>query len=772
MPLLSPAELRRGRRSFFVFNALNSVSFILVSGSLITLYALSLGASNAAIGALNAFASATYFLLPLGKRLVRHRPIIEVFGKAWLWRYASMAPALLAPLLASAGASGAAIAAIMVGVALFNVLRGVGMIGNNPVLANLADGGSGGKRSDRGAFLVNAQIAASIAGMATNLAVAVAIGKSAPPWAFALAVGVGIAIGMGGAAILIRSVPEPEGYRPERAGGLSQSVREAMKEKSFRTFIEVFFFLALVAGMARSFLPVYAKDVFLQGDGAVMAYSLVGSIGSLAMGLLTRLLVDRLGAKPLYVIFTAIAAISLAPLAIAPGPVGFLAGPVVVIGLLSFVNFLSSFGFAGEENAAQTYFFSLVRPERTLDLGVVYYIVYGLGGTLGSALGGVALDALCEIGFSDPGAFRVFYGVLLVALVIILIGMGRLVRLGSASVRESIGVLLSIRDLKAFNLLQRLERSDDPVEEIGLIHELGADAGGSASGPAQVGLLAYLSSPRFDVRLEALLAMENMGKLGPEGVEALAREVERQPYTTAYLAARILGKSSGAEGSSADAGTEAAARRERVLPILRKAARAEDYMLQATAMVALARLGDRESVGLIEGSLVSSGIPRVRISAAFALEILGSRESVPALVSCLRSERDPAFVSDELVLSTASILGLMPGFYAMYAAFLEDEAAGLAALGDAATEALGEPRSPARAAFDEALERLMSEPPDGEPISRLTLTKRRKAGARGGGGPADDAGLGVVMSEAALDPLMRYRGLRFLIAAYALARGE
>jgi HEAT repeat protein len=775
MPPLSPAELKGARRSFFAFNALNSVSFLLVSGSLITLYALSLGASNAVIGALNAFAAAAMMFLPLGKRLVRHRPIIEVFGRAWLGRYAAMAPALLAPALAAVGAKGAALASIMVGVAAFNLLRGVGMIGNNPVLANLADGGSGGKRSDRGTFLVNAQIVASIAGMITNLAVALSIGESAPPWAFALSVGIGIAIGLCGSAILLRSVPEPEGYRPESSGGLYRAAREAMKQAPFRAFIEVFFLLAFASSMARSFLPVYAKSVFFQGDGAVMAYSLVGSVGSLAMGLLTRLLVDRLGAKPLYVIFTAIAALSLAPLAFVSGPSGLLAGPIAAIAMLAIVNFVSNFGFAGEENAAQTYFFSLVRPERTLDLGVVYYLVYGLGGTLGAGLGGIVLDALGEIGLSDVGAFRAFYGLLFASMAYVLIRMGRIVRLGSTSVRESLGVLLSIRDLKTFNLLAKLDKSEDPDEEIGLIHEIGEDADGSASGPAQVGLLAYLSSPRLDVRMEALLAMENMGKLGPEAVEALAREVERQPYTTAYLAARVLGKSSGAEGSSSDAGDEAPSRRARVIPALRKAALAEDYMLQASAVVALARLGDRESVGLIEDCLASSRIPRVRISAAFALELLESRESVPTLVSCLRTERDPAFVSDELVLSTAAILRMMPAFYSMYAAFLEDEAAGLAALGDAAAERLGGPGSPERAAFDAALSRLMSEPPDGAPMSALILTRRGKGGRRRRGAGvdrADDAGLDVVLAEAALDPGLCYRGLRFLIAAYALGRGD
>jgi HEAT repeat protein len=759
MASLSPASLQRGRRSFLLFNTLNSASFVLLSGSFITLYAMSLGASNATVGLLNAFGYGTFFFLPLGKRIVRGRSILKVFGWAWFWRFVAVSPALLAPLFVARGMDGVGFALILVGIALFNMLRGIGLIGNNPVLANLADGGAGGKRADRGTFLVNVTIVASLAGMATNLVIALIIGSVAPPWAFAAAMGFGVALGIVGSLVLLARVPEPEGYSSERAGSLVRSAREAFREKPFRAFMEALFLLSLVAGMARTFLPVYAKNVFVQGDNAVMAYSLVASVGALAMGLITRLLVDRLGAKPLYVVFTAFTALSLAPLAAAPGPTGPLALPIGAAALLCFVNFLSSFGIAGEENAGQTYFFSLVKSERTLDLGVVYFLVYGLGGTIGSGAGGFVLDALGGLGLSHAGSFRVFFGLLLAILAWVLARSSRLVRLGSASVRESIGVMLSIRDLRAFNLLARLDRSVDPVEEIGLIRGIGAGASGGASGATHAGLLAYLGSPRFDVRLEALLAIENMGELGYEGVEALGAEVERQPYTTAYLAARILGKSC-PQGE-----------RARVIPIIRKAATAADYMLQASALVALARLGDRDSVALIEDAIASSRIPRVRISAAYALELLGSRASMPVLLSCLRRERDPAFVSDELLLSVASIAGIMPRFYSLYQSFLEDEAAALAALGDIAARALGEaagdPRpggavSP-RSAFDSALVRLLADPPEGAPMGTLIL-------ARGAAEAGESWSTDLELAEAALDPGLGYRGLRFLIAAYCILR--
>jgi MFS family permease len=755
MASLSPAALQRGRRSFLLFNTLNSASFVLLSGSFVTLYALSLGATNATIGLLNAFGYGTFFFLPLGKRIVRERPILKVFGWAWFWRFVAVSPALLAPFFVSRGMDGVGFALILVGIALFNMLRGIGLIGNNPVLAYLGDGGAGGKRADRGTFLVNVSIVASLAGMATNLVIALFIGNVAPPWVFAAAMGIGIALGIVGSLILLGRVPEPEGYRPDEAGSLYRNAREAFKEKPFRAFMEALFLLSLVAGMARTFLPVYAKDVFAQGDDAVMAYSLVSSVGALAMGLLTRLLVDRLGAKPLFVVFAAVTALSLAPLALAPGPVGLLAIPLGAVLLLGFVNFLSSFGIAGEENAGQTYFFSLVSPERTLDLGVVYFLVYGLGGTIGSGAGGLVLDALNAAGLGHADSFRVFFGALLVVLAWVLVRSPRLIRLGSASVRESIGVMLSIRDLRAFNLLARLDKSVDPTEEIDLIRDIGASGGkgssGGASGVAQAGLLSYLGSPRFDVRLEALLALENMGELAEEGVRALAAEVEKQPYTTAYLAARILGKSCPEN------------ERARVIPVIRKAAAAADYMLQASVMVALARLGDRESVAMIEDTIASSRIPRVRISAAYALELLGSRASVPVLLSCLRRERDPAFVSDELLLSTAAIAGIMPRFYSLYQSFLESEPAALAALGDIAAKAYGEPLSGARAAFDSALASLLADPPEGAPMGALIL-------ARGPAEAGESWSNDLELAEAALDPGLGYRGLRFLIAAYCVLR--
>ncbi len=720
---LSPARLKRARGGFYLFNCFNAVSFVLLSGSFITLFALRLGASNGLVGLLNSFGYVTFFFLPLGKRLVRRRPIVEVFGWGWMFRYFSMVPVLAAPIFAAKGNIGLAFGCIALGVALFNMFRGIALIGNNPVLASLAEG------RDRGAFLVNVQIVNNLAGMGMSLVVALVLGKAAATGLYGAFIALGIATGIVGSILLLRT-PEPEAYRPTSGVGLWTTTRQALKEKPFRSFFAVLMSISFIAGMARSFLPVYAKEVYAQGDDLVMAYSLIASLGAVVMGLLTRLLVDRLGAKPLYFIFTAVAALSLIPAIVTPA----LASAAAVIGFLGAFNFLTSFGLAGEENAGQTYYFALVPKERNMDLSVVYYLVFGIGGAAGSGAAGVVLEFLHGAGFGIAMSWRIFFGALFVGLVLALLGIGRLVRLGSASVRESLGVIFSLRDLRVFDLLQQLDRSASSDEEVRLIHAIGS----SASPRSQRGLLGYLASPRFEVRVEALLALENIDSLKPEILAALAMEVERNPFTTAYLAARILGKQGASE----------------YLPVLRAALPAQDYMLQGAAMVALARLGDKSALRDIEDILVDTKIPRVRIQAAFSLELLGDRDSVPALVSCLRREDPPAFVSDELVLAVADILGLMDSFYPLYAAFLRSETEGIAMLEDLAL---------ARKLDDgyrSALEGILAEPPQGAEMGRLVMA----TGA--------DPGVEIVLAEAALDGSLGYRGFRFFIAAYAALAGK
>jgi MFS family permease len=731
---LSSKRLAKARNDFYFFNFFNSSSFIFVSGSFLTLFAIKMGASNAVVGIINAIAYTNFFLMPLGKRIVRRKPIVWTFGWGWVARYSALVPVLFAPLLAARGHGGAALGLLIAGVAGFNFFRGVAMISNNPVIGFLAAGGGEKPRSDRGEFMTNNSIISSFASMMSGFLLAIFLGENATPTTYALGIGIGIALGYAGCIFLLRT-PEPNDYSPSSSISLIETTKEAMKEAPFRRFIWIFMTLAFVSGMGRSFLPVYAKGVFAQGDDAVMVYSLLASLGAVVMGLLTRLVVDRLGSKPLFIIFSAIGTLSFLPVAFFPAGGSFLASGAVIAVFLALLHFLSAFGFAGEEAAAQTYYFTLVPKEKTMDLSVVYYIAYGIGGTLGSVMGGLLLDGFGNLGLNVSGSYRALYALLCVVAGFCLYRAQKMRSLGSASVSQSLGVMFSIRDLKAFDLLSRLDRSESPSQEMKLIQEIGR----SSSMLSQDELLEYLRSPRFQVRREALLAFEAMDHLSPKVLRYLVKETETHTYTTSYLSARILGKHGNDEA----------------IPVLRKAVEAEDYMLQAEAAIALADLGDQDSVPLLESILLRSNNPRVKISSAYALEILHSKSSLPVLASSLRRADPPAFVSDEIVLAMASIMGVMREFYPLYSSFIDDEDQGLALLDSAALDVIVDKRT--LEDWRKAIRTLFAKKnPDGGPTAGFIM--------RTGNDPQTE----IVLGEALVDTTLCYRGLKFLAAAYPL----
>ncbi len=648
---LSPYRLEKARNLYNAFNAFNSLSFSLLSGNIITLYALRLGAGATMIGLLNAFAFTSFFFMPLGKRLVRRLPIIRVFASAWIARYLAMIPLLFAPWAAARGRTDIALGLMVLGVFGFHASRGIGMIGNNPVLNELAVG------PDRGSYMTHIQIINSAVGMFSSFALALLLGRNPPLFLYAVIMFIGIVSGCAGSLLLYR-IPEPPSAAEGGQVDFFAVSKRAFARSPFRRFIVIFLGVSLASSVARAFTIVYSREVYAQGDGLVTLFTVFGGLGALAMGLVTRLLVDRVGAKPLYITYTALAAFSLLPAVYAPGAAAAY-GAAGAIGagtvlFLAYLHFAVNFGFAGAEGVAQNYFFGLIKPQDILDLGILYYIVYGAAGAAGSFFAGLLLDGFSTMGLTPLVSYRILFSLLAVVLAVVLFLQRKLMRLGALPLRGALGVIFSFRDLRAITLLDRLDKTKNAREEeelLGALQEL----------PSQVALTELLDrarSPRLAVRTEALRATDALSTLSPEAKQALMRDAEQNPYTTAYLSARILGSHGVAES----------------IPLLRSLIRSEDYMLSGEAMVALARLGDGESRTDIEAVLAGTRNPRLRIMGTAALELLGSPDSVPVLLDLLREEDPPPYLRDEVTLALAGLMGIQERFYPLLVRYLDDPA--------------------------------------------------------------------------------------------------
>lgn len=727
---LSPAQRTAAQRIFYLFNLFNVCSFQCLSGNLITLYGLRVGLGSVMIGLLLACIPLAQFMPIAGRIFVNRFGNVRSMGVFWIARYVLAAPLLAVSLFAGAGQTRAAVVLLFIGVLGFNLARGLGMTGMQPVIGHLTT------PEDRGLFMSRMQLVIHGVIVVTGLLMGLILDRESPLVVFTIILAVGVVTGVISIFYVFR-LPEPP--REPRAAPFLPAASAALRDATVRRFLILV--LAVFAGsfMVTPFFILFLRQVYGMGDDAIMLITVVGSFGAIVMALLSGLMTDRIGAQPLLVLSACLMGAVMLPLVVAPP----LPAPAAwAYGAAAFFLFL--LGTSGMQSASTVYFLSICKAEERLNLGVLYMTATGLGGVLGSLAGGALLDLLGRA-LGETGSFRAFFAVLTVLFALIAVGMNGLQRLGAYRARDVLSIMFSIRDLRALGLLNRLQRVRSPFEEQQLIQELGS----SRSRVTARDLMRKLSSPRFAVRAEALTALstvETREDLAP----ALIAELRDHDFTTAYLAAELAGQKGITEA----------------IPALRESLGSADFFLAGKAMVALARLGDRSSLPRIERLLADTDNPRLIIHAATALELFDSPTSIPVLMAKLDRRFSP-YVRDELILAIAAILGAAGFLYPHYRHFMDSASAGVQSLRDA----LAMPRRPPP--LRERVEKLLD----------LTIKDRARfartarplladaaladAGAAASGGIAAPGTRAAEHLAAGLDDreLLRLDRFRFLVAA-------
>ncbi|MCL2609717.1 MAG: HEAT repeat domain-containing protein [Treponema sp.] len=641
---MSPHRLGKAREMFNIFNVFNAVSWNLLVGSIITLYVIRLGASSTYIGTLAAMFYVSLFFLPLGRLLTRKISVITIFSMAWTLRSFAMIPVVLAPLAVRSGNADLALGMTMIGVAIFHVTRGIGMVGNTPVISSLAAG------PDRGSYITQVQIINSATNMVSGFAIAIILGREPPLFLYSVIMAIGIVCGIA-SGLMLRKVPEPP--RTKAAGiPLAAIFREAFSQNTIRLFLFIFMIVALVSGVSRTFLVVYAREVFSQDDGMVLLYSVFGGLGQLLIGLLVKFFIDRIGAKPLFIICMLIGLMTMIPIVFFPR--SGIENLTMGILFLALMFFMLNFGFLGSEGIAQTYFLGLVPADRMLDMGILYFFVFGAAGAGGSLLAGLLLDFLALVGLSPFVSFKILFAAIIVLTGVAVFFQHMLTPLGALPLSGAVKVMFSYRDLQAISLLDRLDRSQDFQEQERLLDELNRN-------PSQLsmkGLLERTKSPRLATRLESIRALGRLESLDEAAERALINDIVDNHFTTAYISARALGKHGYAPA----------------IPVLRELIHSEDYMLAGEAMIALARLKDSAFRPQLEELVVETGNPRLKIMGAQALGIYRQPASLAALMDMLKDPDPPPYMKEELALAMAEILGMQNRFNRSLSRFLVEPA--------------------------------------------------------------------------------------------------
>jgi HEAT repeat protein/predicted MFS family arabinose efflux permease len=684
-PDYRPAQRRRARQLMLGFEFVNTLSFVLLAGNLITLLMLRLGAGPTLIGIMAAFPYVAFFFMPFAKGAVARHGLVRTFGTAWTARYLVVIPIVLAPLLVIWDLRSLGVGLVMGAYFLFQVMRGFGLVSISPLNNEISAG------KDRGEFLSRKMMFTYTASILAGILVSLSLGPEAPLERYSLFMGAGIVLGLVGCGLIFR-IPEPPSAGFGAKGSLLADLRRGWADPAFRLFLLAVAAVYFVSALWRPFLIVYAKQVCRFGDDAAMVLTVVGNLGAIAMGWLCRLVMDRMGAKPLLVIFALLSVLVCLPLAVV-APLG---GALAWI-MLSLVFFLSTFAAAGTDNAGQAWLFVKAEPGQQFNYGMIYYFVLGLAGALGSFLGGVLLDASSLAaapfeGWLGRGAatlgFNAFFVLACLLGVPVALLLARLAPLGAKPVADTLSTIFSLRDLQTIITLRRMDSPSGIVDEERALARIRE----SDSELAVEEVLKRLASPLYSIRNQALLSLERL-PMTTETEDALIDQVRHHQFASAYRAARILGQKGVA----------------RAVPVLRAALDSEDYFLQAWAAGALGDLVDQDSRPALERLVRTTEHTLVLIHCIGALKQLARPESYPAVMAVLARREVPAHLRDEVVFGLAGIAGVADWLYPKYLAFLENSGRGAAHLLDeldaARAAAGGPPGVPTGLAAD--LERLV-----------------------------------------------------------------
>ena len=624
---------RRAMADYYRFSIFNVISFTFLAGNIIILYALRLGAGSVLIGLIGAAYQVTFVFSLIGRRLIERLGSVRLFGYFWLLRYLLMIPVVFTSMPFFQERQGFALVIVTFGAFAFNISKGIGITATKPIVGEIPP------KRERGTFLSNHHLIIQLGAIVTGIVMAFLLGQEGPLWRYAILLSIGVVAGFFAAYFILR-LPEPEEATESFSADFRDGFRRAFAPGPFRKINTVNALSIFVISMVQAFLVVYFKRVYGYPDGTIVFFTVAGAVGGAGMALISRSFLDRLGSKPLLFTFLAVLLAILVPVSLSPQLTG-----IWVWFFPALVYFCFVMGHSGLINVADNYFFSVAPPEHRLDLGIVFGLGSGIAGSLGSFLGGVLLGVFERL---MPGQverqFGFYFGL---AALILLVALLRIVRLpdqGAYPIPDAIGMLLSPRDIRATRLLNRLRRSRTVGEEQAAVGALRV-----SRSRLPVGEIAErISSPSLFVRMEAISSLRD-SPLTDRAEELLVSHVRSHHFTTAHLAAEILG----------------AAGAVRAIPALRDACESHDYMTVAKAMVALARLGDRDCIPQMIGFLQNADNPRVVVYAAKALEMLDHTPAVAAVLARL-AERCEETIYDELLLSAAGLLGLPEFFYTVY----------------------------------------------------------------------------------------------------------
>ncbi len=583
---LTPGQRRRGQRRYLWFARLNGASIACLAENMLILYALSVGLRETMVGVLASFLHITMPFMLLGKGFVARFGAARCIGWMWVGRNLCGIGMAAAPFLGLLGGSWLVPNAVLAFAFLFCAFRAMGMVGLNPLIAEISDEKSQGRLSARNFSNFTAFH------LLTMLVLVAVMRLGGSTGTFQIILLSGALIGLV-SSFTVMGVPETSVLRKSATLPIGQSVLKVLHRRPMRKLL-----LAHVGGFALlTALPpmtmAAAKKGYGISDADALFLVLIQLVGGIVGAFLSQIISERSGPRPLLIIAALILTSTAGMWSLAPSELH--------VGFIFTVFFSTGFSALMLVLSLTHCFIALTPASLRLPGGLLVSFGAGAGSAIAGfvvASGGIA-TLKDSLGFTGLELYDMYFR-LVIPFALVCVGLVAQVEgIRDWRVGRVMGLFFSPRDLRALFTLSRMEEFSGPVEDRRTVESLGS----SKSPLSESSILDLVDSPDFTIRARTINALRQLDYLGETARAALIRELREKPYTTAYLAAEVIGENNITEA----------------IPDLLNALKSDDVYLVGKSMVALARLQAEDGKPKIAEILQLTDNPRLVIHAALAL---------------------------------------------------------------------------------------------------------------------------------------------------------
>jgi MFS family permease len=279
------------------FTALNALSFEILAGQILILFARQVGASLSQIGLLSA-------LLPFASIIqLGVAPLVNRFGPravmmvGWGARTAVAAALFFVPIAGARGGPAAATQLLLVVMGGFYFCRALGMSSWLPILQEIVPPQDRGQYISRQEWMRQASIVLIAVVTAGYLVGATSVGR------YMHIIGVGV-VAAAGSLVFLARVPNVGSMAEPLDREYFQRAMAPLRDGVFRHYLIFSVLLRMILTAYAPFLTVFLRESLGLSASGVIGVNTVGSLGAIAgLGIWGRLS-DRMGAKPVVAIST------------------------------------------------------------------------------------------------------------------------------------------------------------------------------------------------------------------------------------------------------------------------------------------------------------------------------------------------------------------------------------------------------------------------------------------------------------------------------------